>query len=130
MLRSISDLWMTSAVPHAHRPPKPVGFEPFEVGAARQRDQFSLRVPSYGVGKVTQGWFRNRDPRQARYLTWSSLRWVIRNRAYTPWYLLRYWRFFLFPLRHPPIITTRFVFLRQKIELDARQGFGRGVVGR
>ena len=29
---------------------------------------------------------------QARFLTMASLKWVIANRAYTPWYLVRYWR--------------------------------------
>jgi acetyltransferase-like isoleucine patch superfamily enzyme len=82
------------------------------------------------VGKVTQGWVRNRDPRQARYLTWSSLTWIVRNRAYTPWYLLRYWRFFLFRLRNPHIITEGFVFLGKNVELYARKGYGRMVVGR
>jgi acetyltransferase-like isoleucine patch superfamily enzyme len=79
---------------------------------------------------VTQGWARNRDPRQARYLTWSSLRWVMRNRAYTPWYLIRYWRFFRFRLRNPHIITEGFVFLGKNVELYARKGYGRMVIGR
>ena len=37
--------------------------------------------------------------RSARFLTWASLRWVLRHRAYTPWYLVRYWRFLRFRLR-------------------------------
>ncbi|RKH79473.1 acyltransferase, partial [Corallococcus praedator] len=28
-----------------------------------------------------------RDPEQARFLTLASLRWVLRHRAWTPWYL-------------------------------------------
>ncbi|MFM7210951.1 MAG: acyltransferase, partial [Actinomycetota bacterium] len=40
-----------------------------------------------------------RDPRQARFLTWASLRWVWRNRAWSWWYLIRYWRFLVFRLR-------------------------------
>lgn len=35
---------------------------------------------------------RLRDPRQANFLTRDSLKWVLANRAYTPWYLVRYWR--------------------------------------
>ncbi|MDP9239957.1 MAG: acyltransferase, partial [Actinomycetota bacterium] len=31
-----------------------------------------------------------RDPRQARFLTLDSLRWVITHRAWTPYYLVRY----------------------------------------
>lgn len=73
---------------------------------------------------------RNRDPRQARYLTWSSLRWVWRHRAWTPWYVVRYWRFFLFRLRNPHIVTEGFVFLGKNVELYARNGYGRLVIGR
>jgi acetyltransferase-like isoleucine patch superfamily enzyme len=73
---------------------------------------------------------RNRDPRQARYLTWSSLRWIWRHRAWTPWYLVRYWRFFLFRLRNPHIVTEGFVFLGKHVELYARKGYGRMVIGR
>ena len=40
-------------------------------------------------------WSR-RDPGQARFLTLASLRWVIRNRAWRPWYLVRYWRLLRF----------------------------------
>ena len=73
---------------------------------------------------------RRRDPRQARYLTWSSLKWVWRNRAWTPWYLVRYWRFFLFRLRNPHIVCEGFVFLGKNVELYARKGYGRMVIGR
>ena len=81
-------------------------------------------------GKPTQGWVRNRDPRQARFLTWSSLRWIVRNRAYTPWYLIRYWRFALFRIRSPHIVTEGFVFLGKNVDLYARKGYGRMVIGR
>ena len=73
---------------------------------------------------------RNRDPRQARYLTWSSLRWVWRHRAWTPWYVVRYWRFLLFRLRNPHIVTEGFIFLGKNVELYARKGYGRLVIGR
>lgn len=73
---------------------------------------------------------RSRDPRQARFLTWASLRWVIRKRAFTPWYLVRYWRFFWFKLRNPHVITEGFVFLDRNVELYARKGYGRLIVGR
>jgi acetyltransferase-like isoleucine patch superfamily enzyme len=78
----------------------------------------------------TQGWFRNRDPRQAKYLTFASLRWVIRNRAYTPWYLVRFWRFFKLRLLNPHIITEGFVFLGKNVDIFARRGYGRMVIGR
>ena len=32
------------------------------------------------------------DPRQVRYLTRANLAWVVRHRAFTPWYLVRYAR--------------------------------------
>ena len=73
---------------------------------------------------------RARDPRQARFLTWASLRWVIRHRAWTPWYLIRYWRFFWLKVRHPHIVTEGFVFLGKGVELHARRGYGRLVLGR
>ena len=71
-----------------------------------------------------------RDPRQARFLTWASLRWVWRNRAWSPWYLVRYWRFLIFRLRHPHIITEGIVFLGKRVEVYARPGYGRLILGR
>jgi acetyltransferase-like isoleucine patch superfamily enzyme len=72
----------------------------------------------------------SRDPRQARYFTWASLRWVVRNRAWTPWYLVRYWRFFIWRLGNRHVVTEGFVFLGKNVELYARKGFGRLVIGR
>ena len=71
-----------------------------------------------------------RDPRQARFLTWASLRWVVRHRAWTPYYLVRYWRFFTWRLRNRHIVTEGFVFLGKNVELYSRKGYGRLVVGR
>lgn len=48
---------------------------------------------------------RLRDPRQAKFITPASLKWVVRNRAYTPWYLVRYWRLLKFKLANPHVIT-------------------------
>jgi acetyltransferase-like isoleucine patch superfamily enzyme len=80
---------------------------------------------------MLDGWrLRSRDPRQARFLTLSSLRWVAAKRAYTPWYLLRYWRFLRFKLANPHVVTTGFVFLGKNVELLARPGYGRLVLGR
>jgi acetyltransferase-like isoleucine patch superfamily enzyme len=73
---------------------------------------------------------RRRDPRQARFLTWASLRWVWRHRAVTPYYLVRYWRFAVLRLRHREVVTEGFVFLGRKVELHARPGYGRIVLGR
>jgi acetyltransferase-like isoleucine patch superfamily enzyme len=60
----------------------------------------------------------------------ASLRWVWRNRAFTPWYLVRYWRFFTWKVRNPHIVTEGFVFLGKDVELYCRKGFGRMVIGR
>src|SRR5215213_3681433 len=73
---------------------------------------------------------RRRDPRQARFLTVASLRWVLRHRAWTPFYLVRYWRFLVFRLRNPHVVTEGFVFLGRGVELYARRGYGRLVLGR
>lgn len=72
-----------------------------------------------------------REPlRSARFLTFASLRWVVRNRALTPWYLMRYWRFFVFKLRNRHVITTGLVFMDRGVELYARRGYARLVLGR
>jgi acetyltransferase-like isoleucine patch superfamily enzyme len=68
--------------------------------------------------------------RSARFLTQSSVRWVVRNRAYSRWYLVRYWRFFWFKLRNRHVITTGFVFMDRGVELYARRGYGRLILGR
>ena len=71
-----------------------------------------------------------RDPRQARFVTWASLRWVVRHRAWSWFYLVRYWRFLLLRLRHPHVVTEGFVFIGRRVELYARPGYGRLVLGR
>jgi acetyltransferase-like isoleucine patch superfamily enzyme len=68
--------------------------------------------------------------RSVRFCTLASARWVLRNRAYTPWYLIRYWRFFRFKLRNPHVITRGFVFMDRGAELYARRGYGRLILGR
>ena len=70
------------------------------------------------------------EPPKTRFLTWRSLRWVWRNRAFTPWYLVRYWRFFLFKVRNRHIVTDGFIFLGKGVELYCRKGFGRMRIGR
>ncbi len=72
------------------------------------------------------------DPelRSARFCTLASVRWVFRHRAFTPWYLARYWRFFLFRLRNRHVITRGLVFMDRGVEIYARRGYGRLVLGR
>jgi acetyltransferase-like isoleucine patch superfamily enzyme len=71
-----------------------------------------------------------RDPRNARFLTLASLKWVVRNRAWSWWYLVRYWRFFWFKLRNPHVITEGFVFIGRRCELYARRGYGQLIIGK
>jgi acetyltransferase-like isoleucine patch superfamily enzyme len=73
---------------------------------------------------------RRRDPRQVRYLTVANLRWVVGNRAWTPYYLVRYWRLLMLRLRHPEVVTEGMVFLGRNVEVEGRSGFGRVVLGR
>jgi acetyltransferase-like isoleucine patch superfamily enzyme len=72
---------------------------------------------------------QGRDPRQARYLTRDSLSWVIRHRAFTPGYLIRYARLAAFRLRNPHVVLEGMVFLGRGARLYARPGYGRLVIG-
>lgn len=63
-------------------------------------------------------------------LTVASLRWIIRHRAWTPWYLVRYWRFLRFRLANPHVITQGLVFLGKRVEVEVRPGYGRLILGR
>lgn len=67
---------------------------------------------------------------QARFLTRESLRWVLRHRAYTPWYLVRYWRLLKFRVTHPHVVLRGMVFLGKRVELHCRPGYGRLEIGR
>jgi acetyltransferase-like isoleucine patch superfamily enzyme len=69
-------------------------------------------------------------PDSARLLTFANLRWVLSNRAWTPYYLVRYWRFLVFRLRNPHIVTEGMVFFGKRVEVSARRGYGRLVIGR
>lgn len=75
-------------------------------------------------------WRSGRDPRQARFLTLASLRWVLRHRALTPWYLTRYWRLLVLRLRRPDVVVTGMVFLGRRVTIETRPGYGRLILGR
>ncbi|MBV8933678.1 MAG: acyltransferase, partial [Kutzneria sp.] len=80
---------------------------------------------------LVSGWRAGRrDPHQARLLTVASLKWIVRNRAYTPWYLLRYWRLLRFRLANPHVVLRGMVFLGRGVELYCRPGYGRLEIGR
>ena len=71
-----------------------------------------------------------RDPRQAKFLTLASLKWVLRNRAYTPWYLVRYWRLLKFKLANPHIITRGMVFIGKGVEIHCTPELAQLEIGR
>ncbi|MFF2086106.1 acyltransferase [Nocardia sp. NPDC058176] len=73
---------------------------------------------------------RRRDPQQARFLTRDSLRWVLANRAYTPWYLVRYYRLAKFRLTNPHIVLRGMVFLGRNVEIHATPELARMEIGR
>lgn len=66
----------------------------------------------------------------ARVLTFASLRWALRHRAFTPWYLVRYWRFLRFRLAHPHVVVRGFVFFDRGVEISVHGDYGRLVLGR
>ncbi len=63
-------------------------------------------------------------------MTGASIRWIVRHRAWTRWHLVRYWRFFVFRLGNRHIVTRGMVFLDRGVEIYARPGYGRIVLGR
>lgn len=77
-----------------------------------------------------RGWRRPRDLRQARFVTLASLRWIVRNRAWSWFYLVRYWRLIWFRLLHPHVVLEGFVFIGRRVRIRARRGYGRVIIGR
>ncbi len=71
-----------------------------------------------------------RDPQQVRFLTLDSVRWVRRNKAYTPFYLVRYWRLLRFRMANPHVVLRGMVFLGRNVELHATPGLARMEIGR
>src|SRR5699024_8023748 len=63
------------------------------------------------------------------FLTLSSLRWVLRNRAYTPWYLVRYYRLAKFRLANPHVILRGMVFIGKNVEIHSTPGLSRLEIG-
>lgn len=74
--------------------------------------------------------WRRQDDGQVRLFSLASLRWVLRHRAYTPWYLVRYWRLLKFRLVNPHIVLRGMVFLGRNVEIHCRPGYGRLEIGR
>ena len=67
--------------------------------------------------------------RSARFVTITALWWLVRNRAWRPYYLVRYLRFVRLRLRHRHVIVRGFVFMDRGVEIYARKGYGRLVLG-
>ncbi len=68
-----------------------------------------------------------------RFNPWrlSNLNWIIRNRAWNWYYLVRYLRFLRLHHFGPrAVVCTGFVFLGKGVELSARKGYGRIVLER
>lgn len=65
-----------------------------------------------------------------RWWGWGTFRWIARNRAWSGWYLVRYWRFIRLRLTHRDVVFTGPVFLGRRVKLECRRHFGRIVVGR
>ncbi len=70
-----------------------------------------------------------RDPRQFRHCSVAALRWVLTHHAWGGFYLIRYLRLLRLRLLHPQITTEGMLFLGPGVELYARKGFGRLVIG-
>ena len=83
-----------------------------------------------GVDGDESRWATRHDPAQARLVSWASLRWVVRHRAWTWWYLVRYWRMLRLRLRHPHIVLRGMVFLGKDVSIECRPGLGRLEIGR
>lgn len=75
-------------------------------------------------------WATRKDPDQARLVSLASLRWIVRHRAWTPWYLVRYWRILKVRMRQPHIVLKGMVFLGKDVSLECRPGLGRLEIGR
>lgn len=60
----------------------------------------------------------------------THVRWIIRNRAWSWYYLVRYARFLkLYHCGPRDVICTGFVFLGKGVELSVRKGYGRIILG-
>lgn len=55
---------------------------------------------------------------------------MLRERAWTPYYLKRYWRFFVFRLRHRRVVTEGFVFLGKNIDIEVSKHHAQLVLGK
>jgi acetyltransferase-like isoleucine patch superfamily enzyme len=98
--------------------------------AAQIVDRLGILPPTGLLGAWLIRLRDGRHPRQARFLTSDSWRWMLNHRAFTPWYLVRYARLLRLRLRSPHVVLHGMVFLGRGVELSARPGYGRLEIGR
>lgn len=65
-----------------------------------------------------------------RWWHWSTFRWIIDNRAWSSWYLIRYWRFLRLRLTRRDIVLTGPLFLGKRVVFERRPHRGRIIIGR
>jgi acetyltransferase-like isoleucine patch superfamily enzyme len=65
-----------------------------------------------------------------RWWSASTVRWILRHRAWSGWYLIRYWRFIRLRITHPDVIVTGPVFLGKRVRFERRKYLGRIILGR
>lgn len=65
-----------------------------------------------------------------RWWGWSTFRWIVENRAWSWWYLVRYARFIRLRITHPDVIVKGPLFLGKGVRFERRRGLGRIIVGR
>ena len=70
------------------------------------------------------------DPEQARLMSWTTARWIVRHRAWTRWHLLCYLRLARVRLFQPHIVLKGLVFLGRGVRLECRPGLARMEIGR
>lgn len=73
---------------------------------------------------------RRGEREQAKFLTPASLKWVLANKAYTPWYLVRYYRLAKFRMANPHVILRGMVFLGKRVEIHSTPDLSRLEIGR
>jgi acetyltransferase-like isoleucine patch superfamily enzyme len=65
-----------------------------------------------------------------KVLSWVNLKWIVTNRAWSRYYLVRYFRFIrLHYFGSRSVVFTGFVFLGKGVEISARKGYGRVIIG-
>lgn len=59
-----------------------------------------------------------------------TFRWIVKNRAWSGWYLIRYWRFIRLRITHRDVVVTGPLFLGKHVRFERRRNLGRIILGR